>query len=172
MKFALVFLYKMSVMSAICIGFPIENEPSDQNLYWFSYIKWPQINQICIGNPMQISRSRGGFFFVGGGFSSRGGLFFANTPPPLLIDPHFFQRRLRRRQIPLPSGFLIDSQFLLALRPSGGRPRFVWLPCFRSVLRFIFPFLTSGMFSGFAALKHENLLSDSCAWSFRVAITF
>ena len=33
-------------------------------------------------------------------------------------------------------------------------------------------FLTSGMFSGFEALKHENLLSDSCAWSFRVVITF
>ena len=54
-----------------------------------------------------------------------------------------------------------------------GRPRFVWLLCFRSVLIFcLYFFLTSGMFSGFEALKHENLLSDSCAWSFRVVITF
>ena len=67
--FVLVFLYKMSLISEICIGFLLKNEPNDQNLYCFSYIKWPQINQICIGNPMQISRSRGGLFFVGGGYS-------------------------------------------------------------------------------------------------------
>ena len=39
---------------------------------------------------------------------------------------------------------------------AGGRLRFVWFLCFRSVLIFYFIcFLTSGMFSGSEALKHE-----------------
>ena len=41
MKFALVFLYKMSVMSAIYIGFPIESEPSAKFVLVFLYKMTP-----------------------------------------------------------------------------------------------------------------------------------